>query len=324
MEKIVCANVNLKIYDNLISNIYINEFSSTHSEELKKTQKAWLRRRNACSDLECVTAKYDERLSFLFKNYVFNVSPTEDLDPTSLAWDALFPDNHVTCEKLHQIPLTIFSFGGLDLGSGHGSPIEVDYACPGGLSSAPFMAPLLKLAEDIRSENGPQWCTGSIVHAQWRYYNYSLLQAGLAPTTLKLNQYTDKLLRLSRLWSYFDAWGTESPFNYRLQQEFLRVYNTTLPLLTEYYQRKSLMQQSEAEELAAEALLHVVYRAIGSFPGSSEDSGSTPVQLSKLAAQVKGNPEDLKEVLSLIEKSTQAERYQTLKLALANESPLVL
>src|SRR5206468_8908572 len=94
-----------------------------------------------------------------------------------------FADKKITCREMKRYPDLIFT-GSIDLGSGVGSPIEVDYTCKESLAALPFLQRLDSLTDDIRGDRGPQICTGSIVHALWRYHQFALLEAGFAPRKL--------------------------------------------------------------------------------------------------------------------------------------------
>ena len=50
-------------------------------------------------------------------------------------------DHKVTCEEMEKYPHKVFKLG--DLGSGHGSPNEVDYRCPKSLSTLNFLQNIL-------------------------------------------------------------------------------------------------------------------------------------------------------------------------------------
>src|SRR5687767_1095207 len=74
--------------------------------------------------------------------------------PSALAEDSRydpFADKVLTCQEMRRYPHLIFT-GGIDLGSGSRSPIQVDYECRHGLQSQPFLKKLAQLTEEVRSD----------------------------------------------------------------------------------------------------------------------------------------------------------------------------
>lgn len=230
----------------------------------------------------------------------------------------LFSDNKITCSEMHKYPQKIFKENP-DLGSGYGSPIEVEYECQGGLASLPFLKRILRLAERIRSEGGPQYCTGSIIHAHWRYYHFELLRAGLAPNLLQIaDKDPDKSEKLSR---YFEYWANQSPGNGRLYTEFQTERARAQILLTKYYRERFSFPQKKAAEVAAAAMSIIIDRATGSFTGADSDNDSE--QLSTIAQNLRKpsvTASALREFLAA--KPTQAEIDEGLKAALLTNKPL--
>ena len=91
-----------------------------------------------------------------------------------------FADDALTWRRDEEIPEQIF-FGSIDLGSGAGSPAEVDYGCKEGLGELPFLRRLASLTDAIRGVQ--RWpCHGTRTFASARYYGFDLLKAGFAPS----------------------------------------------------------------------------------------------------------------------------------------------
>ena len=63
---------------------------------------------------------------------------------------AILEDHTISCKEMKKFPDKVFAKLDIDLGSGHGSPTEVDYACDGGLASLPFMKTISTMTETIR------------------------------------------------------------------------------------------------------------------------------------------------------------------------------
>lgn len=230
-----------------------------------------------------------------------------------------FADARISCDEVREFPEKIFT-DDIDLGSGHGSPVEVDYGCKGGAAALPYLQNLISLAEAIRQEE-PSECTGSIVYAHWRYYNFRLLMAGTAP-----RQFLEARIHLtppSALEAYFSTWAIETPSNYRIHQAFLQARSEAQPLLLMHYQEQFGMSREEAESITSKLLAMVSMRAAGSFPGSSYESVTSPKTLFPLAASIAFESPDLPAIkLALASKPSQVEIDQALKLALLRQLPL--
>jgi uncharacterized protein len=151
------------------------------------------------------------------------------------------------------------------------------------------MQSILKLAADIRGNDGPSECSGSIVHALWRYYHFSLTQAGMAPLTLdpksKLSPAATDWKSLTRYHatnaaevisdaremsdirtiSYFKQWSETSLHNFRLYSAFVREFDRVHPVLTSDLMKRHGLSQSNAQFAASKALMLILDRAAGAF-----------------------------------------------------------
>lgn len=229
-------------------------------------------------------------------------------------------DGVISCAEMQKFPELVF-VESIDLGSGHGSPVEVDYTCDAGLAALPFMTDFLWLAEKLRGQPESGVCTGTIIYAQWRYYHFRLLKAGIAP---RLFLDANPQLKDSQVQdSYFAAWAAESPSNYRLRQAFIRSREQTEPLLEHHYLAMGL-DQTKAKSLANRVMGLVYMRAAGAFPGSSSSS-TRPKQLSALAAAVSTPILETEQVAAALDEDPAAEDIdQALKLALSRNAPLAI
>lgn len=255
VEKLICADPQLEDLDVALSEAYAaaqKELPSAEAGRLRQEQLGWLRQtRNRCADAACLTQAYKTRINAL--------------DP--------YADQKLTCEEMRLRPQRVFT-GAIDLGSGHGSPTEVDYHCPDSLGERAFMQTLLSLAERIRNQDGPQVCTGSIIHAQWRYYRFGLAQAGIAPRTLQawpskpdaadwatfLQQDSTSTAR------YFRQWSEQSHHNQAIYAEFVREFDQAAAQLVSLYTTSFGLSAAEARSASMRALSRVVLRAAGSAP----------------------------------------------------------
>lgn len=201
----------------------------------------------------------------------------------------------ITCEQIKQSPRTAFA-PGVDLGSGRGSPTEVDWQCQGGLQTLPFLKPLTALTEEIRGGMGPP-CTGSLVYALWRYHQFDLLRWGIAPD-VAMEQMFERREGFSAAPSsgpdastYLEAWSFAYYSNFVLYRRYRDELHTARALLTRHYVGMGYPDE-QAAEFANYALLLYIDRAAGTFP----------------AAQIPAIQRTLDQVAALRE-ATNARRY---------------
>ncbi|GAB3541642.1 hypothetical protein GCM10027343_12420 [Noviherbaspirillum agri] len=317
-EKLICKSEEISKLDTQLGEAFSAAKLDANAKEAKRLtaeQLRWLRNvRNRCTDTACLRKTYKSRLN--------------ELDP--------FADDNLTCGEMKKFPERVFS-GGIDLGSGTGSPIDVDYRCPESLSVQKFMQKLLSLAEQIRGEDGPQVCTGSIVHALWRYYHFSLAEAGFSPNTLsrrltsihtgmdwKSFARAEGSDEDNQVIQYFKQWSERSRFNQDLFEGFIAEFDRVLPALVRYYEEKFGLSRPDAQIAAGGALMLVVQRAAGSFPQSELQPESVFVQL---ARNGRTTPEEIRRVLGenkndYYDPYFEDEVYQALRVALIHNRPL--
>jgi hypothetical protein len=238
-------------------------------------------------------------------------------------WD----DHLVSCEEMHKYPNEVFDEKYLDLGSGHGSPNEVDYYCEGGLGNLPFLNKLIRLAEGIRSEGPQHICTGSIVHLHWRAFHFELLKGGLAPDINA--RHDEEWEKSADSWQpynlyenelkYFKLWAHQSLYNFELYNNFWREYAQVKPELTDYYCNKFKYFSDNADYYADHALRIIVRYAAGSFPYDLQ--GGTPdiSEIEKFIMNPKITENDLAVFLS--KGVSQQDLDQALKVALLYAKP---
>jgi len=313
VEKLICASEELSALDSQLGAAYralLNSVSTQDQRPMVREQQIWLRNvRNKCSDATCLQESYAKRL--------------DELDPDP------FADMRLTCEEMRKHQVQIFSSDSIDLGSGSGSPLEVDYACPESLSQQPFMRNLLDLAERIRSEDAPSPCTGTIVSAHGRYYQFSLTRAGLAPRELRsfggANRpgmdwesfgTSEALSEDEAVFLYFKQWSEESTFNKRLYSEFRSEYERVVPQLVQFHERLNGLSQSEALVAAKNGMKIVLDRAAGSSPSSEFRKDSLLVSL------VRNDSIGIDDLKNAVNLSSKEDLYDALAVALLNKRPL--
>lgn len=253
-----------------------------------------------------------------------------------------FADQIISCKEMHQYPQQIFE-GGIDLGSGNSSPVEVDYQCRGGLKSLPFLKRIDQLANRIRSQDGLQICTGSIVKAHWRYHHFELLGAGIAPTrllklkaereeeekatalTLEAEGKPRELSQLKKEEAYFAYWANQSPSNHRLYLSFRNELVAVRPRLMAHYQQKFKFSESKASAITTEALSIYTEWAAGSFTGASSFSSTESMKLSLLARYLTGKKVSIARLTDMLAGNPPEDAIQEgLKAALLTHKPMHL
>jgi uncharacterized protein len=240
----------------------------------------------------------------------------------NIPWD----DGKLTCKELHQYKDIIFTQD-LDLGSGHGSPIDVDYDCNGSISTLPFMKNILLLRDMVRQDGYIAPCFGSIVYAHTRYDSFRLLRAGLTPNLFlaDMNRLTwiapdgvghDEQIR--RIQKYFKLWGHQSIKNYELYNRYWDEYIKTLPKLTQYYQESFHVSREKATSYSTGVMQYIFIMSAGMFPSSLMDGHPDITPLEKVIIAAKTTPQQLKVELS---KATVDELNQGLKTAILHNKP---
>ena len=231
-----------------------------------------------------------------------------------------FEDKKLTCDELKAFPEKIFgNIYGIDLGSGHWSPLEVDYNCEGGLGTLEFTKILDSLADQIRYEQF-NYCSGSIAHAHWRYYRFDLLNAGLAPDIYIKHFLQDEnapsfeLHKFENVKNYFSVWGHASLYNYELYNRFWDEYDKAFPLLKKHFEKRFSVSKETAKKYAEFTLRAFVLWASGSFPSMDQGAKTGLTSLEKLIIDQNTTLAMLEEKLS--QSIAQEELNKGLKVAI--------
>lgn len=304
VEKTICRLAPLSELDEKLDAAFISSKEGLQPVEAKRVAQElvwWLRNvRNSCADETCLVKAYMARL--------------DELDP-------LF-DHKLTCSEMQSKATQIFN-SGVDLGSGSGSPTEVDYHCPDSLGELPFMKKLLNLAEVIRSDGGPQVCTGSLIHAQWRYYQFGLTQAGLAPRTMQAwssqkglaDWKTFVAQDVTGTTTYFQQWSELSHVNKTRYAEFVREFDNAAAQLVSRYMGQYGMSAVEAQSAAKVALSEVVQRAAGSA------SKIDVLEEFPLLTKLRLGPTNGAHIVSTLSELTAYQPLRALRVALISDQP---
>jgi hypothetical protein len=191
------------------------------------------------------------------------------------------------------------------------------------------MKKLLKMAERIRSQDGPSHCTGSIVHAQWRYYQFGLTQAGLAPRTMLApgTMLSDSFKAGPADWktfvetdtsgtaTYFRQWSEKSHFNQEMYLEFVREFDNVAKQLTRLYADKGSLLDTEAKLATKMALYVIVQRAAGAAPRDATHGEN------ELLGLLRSGRVDKAKVQEALARLDSLEIFHALKVALIYNQP---
>ncbi len=168
-------------------------------------------------------------------------------------------DRNLTCEEMEEVPELAFELE--DLGSGHGSPNDVDYRCPKSLSQLDFLQKVIGQASGIRSTSRlPQYCTGSIVHAQWRYYHFDLAKLGYYP-----EGFSSRKRGKTKGMEYFEEWSYHSLYNRSVYKEYMVELEKVRPLLTDWYIETHAIDRTVAQKYTENALKRISNYGFGSY-----------------------------------------------------------
>ncbi|WP_196158702.1 ankyrin repeat domain-containing protein [Reinekea sp. G2M2-21] len=218
-------------------------------------------------------------------------------------------DGQVSCAELEAYPSQIFHTD-LDLGTGHGSPIQVDFQCQNSLRQLAFLKELLTLAGQIRSPAYGSTCGGSIIHAQRRFYDFGLTWLGYSPQT-----YNTYFSDTQPAHSYFEYWSYQSLYNRRLYEEFNRELASVTVKLTEWYKAKHKASSAKATIFASKATDDISRWAFGAFSYQDKAWAVVPHTL----AAMKG---DIDPLITALNEADDQNKLNTLRMLITqNASP---
>ncbi|GAA3579903.1 hypothetical protein GCM10022265_30370 [Marinobacter xestospongiae] len=221
-----------------------------------------------------------------------------------------FGDGRLSCEEMRSQPERVFRQQP-DLGSGHGSPLSVEYDCPESLLKQDFLKRLHELAETLNgSENLSLICGGTIEYAKNRYFLFRLLKAGFVPRQnpdqRQWGPSRDEML------NYLAYWSVQSLYNRRLYEAFVDEMALAERRLAQHYAATSGLNADEAAQAAANGIELYLRRAAGAAP--ARDRRPPPL----LAALLAG-PTDLQALDRLIRDSDPRTLSRALSAALILE-----
>jgi hypothetical protein len=223
----------------------------------------------------------------------------------SLSNENPLADNKITCEEMDSFPELVFRLD--DLGSGYGSPNEVDYSCPKSLSQLDFLQGIIEQAGSIRAPN--RNCDGSIIYAQWRYYQFSLSELGYFPQGSSFRS-SGKINGME----YFKEWSYESLYNREVYTTYLKEIEVAKPKLVDWYIQNHAVDKKIAKKYADIALQKISNYGFGSYTYTWGPEPLVPFT----EEAIKG---DFAKFLPAISVSSTQQKLNTLRRLLTHEAP---
>jgi hypothetical protein len=231
-------------------------------------------------------------------------------------------DHNLTCEEMREHPELFFETG-IDLGSGYGSPNEVDYECKESIASLPFMQEVVKFGYPPRN------CGGSLCQAQYRYYWFKLTGVGMHVQWFKeRNWQSDNIYWNTREIADFknslEALALTSNIeNYNLYMQYTKETDKALPPLIKHFKENFSLSEQEAALHAN----YVMYYISSSFYFNICRTRACDYKfltLSPLADYVKNSNPKKEKTAELLKTSTQEEIEQALRVAfLTKKEPII-
>lgn len=216
-------------------------------------------------------------------------------------------DNEVTCQEMEEFPELVFKLD--DLGSGAHSPTQVDYQCSKSLSQLEFLRPILSMASDIRSPSQlPQFCTGTIVYAQQRYYYFDLAKLGYYPQGYVQEQ------QRAREEDYFQEWSYHSLHNRQRYEDYKDELEKIRPLLIEWYKDNHVVEAEIAEKYADLAVSRISSYGFGGYYSHWQ-----PEDLVPNTQEATGG--SYEQFLESLDGSTDVQKLNSLRRVLVHSTP---
>lgn len=228
-----------------------------------------------------------------------------------------YGDGLLTCDEMRGKTELVFNrMEAPDLGSGHGSPLDVEYGCRESLAELDFLQQLYKMSDVLNGDSRDgQLCRGSIVYAKSRYFAFSLLEAGFAPS-LEPREASWHSPATSDTLEYLRYWSVQSLFNRSYYLQYMRVLEDAELELARHYADTFDLMPEEAAVAARNGIYLFLRKAAGAAPEAARTPSSLvayllnaqtdPAALNQRLGEV--SPSDVTEALSvalLLEKSDE-------------------
>lgn len=219
-------------------------------------------------------------------------------------------DHKLTCEEMEKYPKLVFQ--SIDLGSGFGSSNEVDFTCPKSLSELDFLRTIIKQASRIRlPTNQGLHCTGSIIHAQWRYHHFDLANLGYFPEGFDSSQYMQEK---TNMMDYFQEWSYQSVHNRDIYNSYVTALERAKPKLIDWYVSTHSVDRDIAVQYTDNALQHIAGYGFGVYPSYWKAEVLVPYT----EEATTGN---FTQFLSSIHNASEEQKRNSLKRLLIHQTP---
>lgn len=98
IEKMICANGSLSSLDDQLSIAYKKAFeTASDKRSLRQEQLSWLKKRNTCEDVACLSQSYQSRIALLDKNT--NAIPTTDVPKKIITFNLIEGEDYPLCKE---------------------------------------------------------------------------------------------------------------------------------------------------------------------------------------------------------------------------------
>lgn len=270
-------------------------------------------------DADIVFTTETQKNPEVFKGKIFdsNITGTWTYKGKSLPFVLIrnpLDDQKLTCQEMRQYPDKVFQFPSysVDLGSGHSSPLKVDYKC----DEVNLTSELETIAEGIRWEP----CHGgSIVYALWRYHHYRVLNAIYAPALFS------KKVEERKYFTENDKTDFQNYMDYRILlsleyferfADYRKKFDHTEKRLVKYFQSTFNVDHEKAKHYTDNVLLLYMRRARPE--GCTEDMVIDEPNISDLVKLIK-TPDTTADSINLyiaVRKPTKIEVTKALQAAI--------
>jgi uncharacterized protein len=168
---------------------------------------------------------------------------------------------------------------------------------------------LLSRSGSIRSPSFlPQVCTGSIVHAQWRYYHFDLAELGYYP------QGFSRRSGKTRGLEYFEEWSYHSLHNREIYNGYLAELKRVRPLLVAWYMKNHVVDEETAQRYTDLALSRISDYGFGSYYYYWEPEELVPFTQNAIAGEYE-------KLLDSLKISSEIQKYNSLRRLLVHRPP---
>lgn len=187
----------------------------------------------------------------------------------------------------------------IDLGSGWGSPTDVDFYGDKSLVKLLYDLGVDESVEDIRSD-GSSFHSGTIIFAQRRYYLFYLLNLSYYPENAPFEMYHSR----EEVENWLLKWSFESIYNRKMYLKFKEDLTYANEEILEFY--KNTYSESDALKYTQKAIDTLLERAGGTFSAYYKEEYTSFSPLLESIIMGKSNEE-------IVENGKKVERLQLIE-----------